>query len=126
MLTSRLPSRLQSKIGSEGTLGGHGMWNSFADIDSLFIVYRTNWNKEVEQTTERMLKWEGQHIEPRRRVMMYDLDFEFTFFVDEHCIMLVSPNRSQVDCLPCLCFLRSPSNCPGVRRTSPLHKRMFG
>ena len=35
MLTSRLPSRLQSKIGSEGTLGGHGMWNSFADIDSV-------------------------------------------------------------------------------------------
>ncbi|RVX01874.1 Protein detoxification 34 [Vitis vinifera] len=50
----------------------------------LFIVYRTNWNKEVEQTTERMLKWEGQHIETEKT--SDDLDFEFTFFVDEHCI----------------------------------------
>ena len=30
---SRLASRLQSKIGSEGALGGHDMWSSFADID---------------------------------------------------------------------------------------------
>ncbi|CBI22676.3 unnamed protein product, partial [Vitis vinifera] len=29
----------------------------------LFIVYRTNWNREVEQTTERMQKWGGQRIE---------------------------------------------------------------
>ena len=32
---SWLPSRLPSKIRSEGTLGGHDMWNSFADIDSV-------------------------------------------------------------------------------------------
>ena len=32
---SRLASWLQSKIGSEGPLGGHDMWSSFADIDSV-------------------------------------------------------------------------------------------
>lgn len=25
------------------------------------VLYKTNWNKEVEQTTQRMLKWGGQH-----------------------------------------------------------------
>ncbi|KAL6320837.1 hypothetical protein AAG906_008837 [Vitis piasezkii] len=102
----------KAKLGVKG-LWGHGMWNSFADIDS------------VEQTTERMLKWGGQHMETEKT--SDDLNFELAFFVDEHCINVgLVPNRSQVDCLPCLCFLKSPSNCPGVRRTSPLHKRMFG
>ncbi|RVW42008.1 Protein detoxification 34 [Vitis vinifera] len=133
MLTSRLPSRLQSKIGSEGTLGGMVCGTALQTLILLFIVYRTNWNKEVsssawplvEQRTERMLKWEGQHIETEKT--SDDLDFELTFFVDEHCINVgFVPNRSQVDYLPCLCFLKSPSNYPGVRWTSPLYKRMFG
>lgn len=25
------------------------------------VLYKTNWNKEVEQTTERVLRWGGQH-----------------------------------------------------------------
>ena len=33
--SSRLASWLQSKIGSEGPLGGHDMWSSFANIYSV-------------------------------------------------------------------------------------------
>ncbi|XP_056685281.1 protein DETOXIFICATION 35 [Spinacia oleracea] len=28
----------------------------------LFILYKTNWNKEVEETSSRMQKWGGQDI----------------------------------------------------------------
>ena len=33
--SSRLSSLFQSKIGSEGALGRHDMWNGFADFDSV-------------------------------------------------------------------------------------------
>ena len=33
--SSRLSSMFQSKIGSEGALGRHDMWNGFADFDSV-------------------------------------------------------------------------------------------
>lgn len=35
-------------------------------LQTLFLVivlYRTNWNKEVEETMERMRKWGGQDID---------------------------------------------------------------
>ena len=40
-----LPSWLQSKIGSEGTLGRHDMWISFAGIDSV----GHNFENQLEQ-----------------------------------------------------------------------------
>uniref|UniRef100_A0A2P2P5M2 Protein DETOXIFICATION Multidrug and toxic compound extrusion protein n=1 Tax=Rhizophora mucronata TaxID=61149 RepID=A0A2P2P5M2_RHIMU len=32
----------------------------------LYVLYKTNWNAEVEQTTERMRKWGGQDIIPEK------------------------------------------------------------
>ncbi|CAN1158698.1 Protein DETOXIFICATION 35 [Linum perenne] len=39
----------------EGMIAGTGLQTLLL----LFILYKTNWNKEVEQTTERMKKWGG-------------------------------------------------------------------
>nr|ABN05982.1 hypothetical protein MtrDRAFT_AC149204g24v2 [Medicago truncatula] len=29
----------------------------------VYIIYKTNWNKEVEQASERMKQWTGQELE---------------------------------------------------------------
>ncbi|CAN1267496.1 Protein DETOXIFICATION 35 [Linum perenne] len=31
----------------------------------LIILYRTNWNKEVEETSERMRRWGGEEVKPK-------------------------------------------------------------
>eukprot|EP00261_Vitis_vinifera_P040426 XP_019081669.1 PREDICTED: protein DETOXIFICATION 35-like isoform X2 [Vitis vinifera] len=56
----------KAKLGVKGLWGGMVCGTALQTLILLFIVYRTNWNKEVEQTTERMLKWEGQHIETEK------------------------------------------------------------
>lgn len=32
----------------------------------LILLYKTNWNKEVNDTTERMRKWGGQDFETQK------------------------------------------------------------
>ncbi|PSS34303.1 Protein DETOXIFICATION like [Actinidia chinensis var. chinensis] len=47
-------------------LGVKGLWDGMIAGTALqtlilcFVLYKTNWNKEVEQTTDRMRKWGGQ------------------------------------------------------------------
>lgn len=53
-------------LGFKANLGVKGLWGgmiagtALQTLLLLFVVYKTNWNKEVEQTTERMKKWGGQ------------------------------------------------------------------
>ncbi|CBI22677.3 unnamed protein product, partial [Vitis vinifera] len=53
----------KAKLGVQGLWGGMICGTALQTLVLLFIVYRTNWNREVEQTTERMQKWGGQRIE---------------------------------------------------------------
>ncbi|CAN1751651.1 Protein DETOXIFICATION 35 [Linum perenne] len=52
-------------LGYKANLGVKGIWEGMIagtglqTLLLLFILYKTNWNKEVEQTTERMKKWGG-------------------------------------------------------------------
>ncbi|KAH6755097.1 detoxifying efflux carrier 35 [Perilla frutescens var. hirtella] len=56
-------------LGYVANLGVVGLWGgmiagvALQTLLLLLVLYRTNWNKEVEQTTERMRKWGGQHIQ---------------------------------------------------------------
>ncbi|CAN1180669.1 Protein DETOXIFICATION 35 [Linum perenne] len=34
----------------------------------LIILYRTNWNREVEETSERMKKWDGTETKPKDKI----------------------------------------------------------
>lgn len=53
-------------LGYVANLGVMGLWGGMIagmglqTLLLLVVIYRTNWNKEVEQTTERMRKWGGQ------------------------------------------------------------------
>ncbi|KAI9084202.1 hypothetical protein K1719_033873 [Acacia pycnantha] len=53
-------------LGYEANLGVKGLWGGMicgTALQTLLLVlvlYRTNWNKEVEETSERMRKWGGQ------------------------------------------------------------------
>ncbi|KAK4436598.1 protein DETOXIFICATION 35 [Sesamum alatum] len=55
-------------LGYVANLGVVGIWGgmiagvALQTLLLLLILYRTNWNKEVEQSTERMRKWGGQDI----------------------------------------------------------------
>ncbi|KAJ7974158.1 Protein DETOXIFICATION [Quillaja saponaria] len=55
-------------LGYKANLGVKGLWGGMISGTALqtllllFVLYKTNWNKEVEQTTERMRKWGGQDI----------------------------------------------------------------
>ncbi|KAL6320857.1 hypothetical protein AAG906_008857 [Vitis piasezkii] len=55
-----------AKFGVKGLWGGMICGTALQTLILLFIVYRTNWNKEVEQTTERMQKWGGVQIETEK------------------------------------------------------------
>lgn len=52
-------------LGYAANLGVVGLWGGMIagmvlqTLLLLVVIYRTNWNKEVEQTTERMRKWGG-------------------------------------------------------------------
>uniref|UniRef100_A0A5B7BZM1 Protein DETOXIFICATION n=1 Tax=Davidia involucrata TaxID=16924 RepID=A0A5B7BZM1_DAVIN len=56
-------------LGYKENLGVKGLWwgmicgTALQTLLLLFVLYNTNWNKEVEQTTERMRKWGGQDTE---------------------------------------------------------------
>ncbi|XP_065617911.1 protein DETOXIFICATION 35-like [Quercus suber] len=55
-------------LGYKANLGVMGLWagmisgTALQTLLLLIVLYKTNWNKEVEQTTERMRKWGGQDI----------------------------------------------------------------
>ncbi|XP_041012914.1 protein DETOXIFICATION 35 [Juglans microcarpa x Juglans regia] len=55
-------------LGYTANLGVMGLWGgmicgtALQTLLLLLVLYKTNWNKEVEQTTERMQKWGGQDI----------------------------------------------------------------
>ncbi|XP_073119379.1 protein DETOXIFICATION 35-like [Henckelia pumila] len=49
-------------LGVEGLWGGMIAGIALQTLLLLFVLYKTNWNKEVDQTTERMRKWGGQDI----------------------------------------------------------------
>ncbi|XP_073144842.1 protein DETOXIFICATION 35-like [Henckelia pumila] len=55
-------------LGYTANMGVKGLWagmiagTALQTLLLLLVLYKTNWNKEVEQTTERMRKWGGQDI----------------------------------------------------------------
>uniref|UniRef100_A0A7C9FLS6 Protein DETOXIFICATION n=1 Tax=Opuntia streptacantha TaxID=393608 RepID=A0A7C9FLS6_OPUST len=55
-------------LGYVANLGVMGIWGGFIAGTALqtfillFILYKTNWSKEVEKTGDRMRKWGGQHV----------------------------------------------------------------
>ncbi|KAK4718447.1 hypothetical protein R3W88_016785 [Solanum pinnatisectum] len=56
-------------LGYVAKLGAKGLWlgmiagTSLQTVLLLIVLYKTNWNKEVEETNERMRKWGGQDFE---------------------------------------------------------------
>ncbi|ESW15451.1 hypothetical protein PHAVU_007G073400 [Phaseolus vulgaris] len=56
-------------LGYKANLGVEGLWGGMIcgillqTFLLMFILYKTNWKKEVEQTNARMLVWGGQQIE---------------------------------------------------------------
>uniref|UniRef100_A0A3Q7GQI9 Protein DETOXIFICATION n=1 Tax=Solanum lycopersicum TaxID=4081 RepID=A0A3Q7GQI9_SOLLC len=56
-------------LGYVAKLGAKGLWlgmiagTSLQTVLLLIVLYKTNWNKEVEETNERMRKWGGQDLE---------------------------------------------------------------
>ncbi|KAL0371732.1 UNVERIFIED_CONTAM: protein DETOXIFICATION 35 [Sesamum calycinum] len=52
-----------ANLGVVGLWGGMIAGTALQTLLLLLVLYKTNWKKEVEQTTERMRKWGGQDIE---------------------------------------------------------------
>ncbi|KAL0382040.1 UNVERIFIED_CONTAM: protein DETOXIFICATION 35 [Sesamum calycinum] len=55
-----------AKLGVVGIWGGMIAGVALQTLLLLLLLYKTNWNKEVEQTTERMGKWAGQDTTTER------------------------------------------------------------
>ncbi|XP_047326633.1 protein DETOXIFICATION 35 [Impatiens glandulifera] len=51
-----------ANFGVQGLWGGMIAGTGMQTILLLIVLYKTNWKKEVEQTTERMRKWGGQDL----------------------------------------------------------------
>ncbi|XP_022863769.1 protein DETOXIFICATION 35-like isoform X1 [Olea europaea var. sylvestris] len=51
-----------ANFGVMGLWGGMIAGTALQTLLLLLVLYKTNWNKEVEQTTERMRKWGGQDV----------------------------------------------------------------
>ncbi|XP_024021656.1 protein DETOXIFICATION 35 [Morus notabilis] len=55
-------------LGYTANLGVNGVWGGMIcgtglqTLLLMIVLYKTSWNKEVEETTERMRKWGGQEI----------------------------------------------------------------
>ncbi|XP_050224952.1 protein DETOXIFICATION 35-like [Mercurialis annua] len=49
-----------AKLGVTGLWGGMIAGTALQTLILLIVLYRTNWNKEVEQTSERVRRWGGQ------------------------------------------------------------------
>lgn len=54
------------KLGVMGIWGGMIAGTALQTLLLLLVLYKTNWNKEVEQTAERMRKWGGHEIETNK------------------------------------------------------------
>lgn len=52
-----------AKLGVQGLWGGMIIGTALQTVLLMVVLYKTNWNKEVEQTSERMRKWGGQEIQ---------------------------------------------------------------
>ncbi|CAN1267490.1 Protein DETOXIFICATION 35 [Linum perenne] len=58
-------------LGYKANLGVTGIWSgmiagtALQTLLLLIILYRTNWNKEVEETSERMRRWGGEEVKPK-------------------------------------------------------------
>ncbi|PQQ20626.1 transparent testa 12 [Prunus yedoensis var. nudiflora] len=52
--------------GVKGIWGGMICGTALQTLLLLIVLYRTNWNKEVEQSSERMKKWGGQNVEDEK------------------------------------------------------------
>ncbi|KAK6155669.1 hypothetical protein DH2020_009917 [Rehmannia glutinosa] len=52
-----------ANLGVVGLWGGMIAGTAMQTLLLLLVLYKTNWKKEVEQTTERMRKWGGQDID---------------------------------------------------------------
>ncbi|KAE8678286.1 Detoxifying efflux carrier 35 isoform 3 [Hibiscus syriacus] len=55
-------------FGVMGLWGGMIAGTALQTLLLLIVLWKTNWNKEVEQTSERMKKWGGQDIRTNSRV----------------------------------------------------------
>ncbi|CAA3024956.1 DETOXIFICATION 35-like [Olea europaea subsp. europaea] len=55
-----------ANLGVKGLWGGMIAGTALQTLLLLLVLYKTNWNKEVEQTTERMRKWGGQDTESEK------------------------------------------------------------
>ncbi|KAI4351683.1 hypothetical protein L6164_006019 [Bauhinia variegata] len=55
-------------LGYKANFGVKGLWGgmicgiALQTLLLLIVIYKTNWNKEVEQTTKRMREWGGQNV----------------------------------------------------------------
>ncbi|KAK3447161.1 protein DETOXIFICATION 35 [Eucalyptus grandis] len=54
-----------AELGVMGLWGGMICGTALQTLLLLLVLYKTNWKKEVEQTTERMRKWGGQDMMPK-------------------------------------------------------------
>ncbi|OAY30348.1 protein DETOXIFICATION 35 [Manihot esculenta] len=61
-------------LGYKANLGVKGLWGgmiagtALQTLLLLIVLYRTNWNKEVEQTSERVRRWGGQEMDKETTV----------------------------------------------------------
>ncbi|KAJ4705977.1 Protein DETOXIFICATION [Melia azedarach] len=61
-------------LGYTAKLGVTGLWSgmicgtALQTLLLLIVLYRTNWTKEVEQTSERMRKWGGQSLDNTQKI----------------------------------------------------------
>ncbi|PQQ08377.1 protein DETOXIFICATION 35-like [Prunus yedoensis var. nudiflora] len=51
-----------AKLGVTGLWGGMICGTALQTLLLLFVLYKTNWNNEVEQATKCVRKWGGQDI----------------------------------------------------------------
>ncbi|CAB4271459.1 unnamed protein product [Prunus armeniaca] len=55
-----------ANLGVKGIWGGMICGTALQTLLLLIVLYRTNWNKEVEQSSERMKKWGGHNVEDEK------------------------------------------------------------
>ncbi|KAJ9139859.1 hypothetical protein P3X46_030554 [Hevea brasiliensis] len=58
----------KANLGVKGVWGGMIAGTALQTLLLLIVLYRTNWNKEVEQTSERVRRWGGQEVDKENTV----------------------------------------------------------
>lgn len=58
----------KANFGVKGLWGGMIAGTALQTLLLLIVLYRTNWNKEVEQTSERVRRWGGQEMDKETTV----------------------------------------------------------